>query len=122
MSQIPELAVLAKPFDGAHGGAGKPRHDPKQGGLARAVGADEQGDRAGEHLKRDVPEHGAGPKEFSDSGEPYQHQLSRELRRLKLMNGSRQISVPPIHSQLTSGLELRRNTARFWRSTAMRVA
>ena len=61
-------------------------------------------------------------EELSDSGELQQHQFSRPLRRLKLTNGSRHIRMPPIHSQLTSGLELRRNTARFCWSTAIRVA
>ena len=120
--EIAEPAVLAKPFDGAHGGAGQPCHDLEQGGLARAVRADQQRDRAGMHLKRDVPEHGTGAEELSDSGELQQHQFSRPLRRLKLTNGSRHIRMPPIHSQLTSGLELRRNTARFCWSTAIRVA
>ena len=63
-----------------------------------------------------------GAEEFSDTGELQQHQFSRPLRRQKLTNGSRHIRMPPIHSQLTSGLELRRHTARFCWSTAIRVA
>ena len=121
MAEIAKLAVLEGARHRARARADESGHDAQQGGLARAVGTDQQGDRRRAHLKRDVPQHGAGAEELSDSGEA-QHQLSLTPRRLKPMKGSRHISVPPIHSQLTSGLELRRKTARFWRSTAMRVA
>ena len=94
-----ELAHHAEPAgDCAHAGVGGDvvRHDAREGGLARAIWADERHDIARAHLERDVaqqhPAVGKGEVEFGQL--EMAHRGSLEVRGARLVVRVRQRECP----------------------------